>query len=77
MQSSKMQELWQWWKRTAHRIGDAQARFILTVFYFLILAPFALVVRFWSDPLRVRRSPGWIRRQDEPKNAIERAREQY
>lgn len=73
----KLRDLWQRWKRTAHRIGDAQARFILTVFYLLILAPFALVIRFWSDPLRLKRSPGWIPRGGEARDAVERAREQY
>ncbi len=74
---ARMAELWQGWKRLAHRIGDAQARFILTVFYFLILAPFALVIRWRSDPLSLRRFPGWLRRSDAPADAIRRAREQY
>jgi hypothetical protein len=74
---SKMQDLWLGWKRAAHRIGDAQARFILTVFYFLILAPFALVVRLWSDPLRLRSSAGWLRRPAEAEDPARRAREQY
>ena len=72
-----MSELWQRWKRTARKIGDIQARFILTVFYFLVMAPFALVIRFWSDPLRLKRFPGWIRRSDSPDAAKMRAREQY
>lgn len=52
---------WNWWKRVARRIGDIQARFILTVFYFGVLAPFALVVRSTSDPLGIRpgTSHGW------------------
>jgi hypothetical protein len=77
MDQTKQPGLWQWWKRTARTLGDAQARFILSVFYFLIMAPFALVIRFWSDPLRVRHANRWIRRSDPPDAAVKRAREQY
>jgi hypothetical protein len=77
MDETKRAGLWQWWKRIARKLGDAQARFILSVFYFLIMAPFALVIRFWSDPLRLKRSYGWIRRSDPPDAATKRAHEQY
>jgi hypothetical protein len=69
--------LWQWWKRTARKLGDAQARLVLSVFYFLIMAPFALVIRFCSDPLRIRHANGWIRRSDPPETTVGQAREQY
>jgi hypothetical protein len=42
----------------AHRIGDFQARVLLTVFYYVILGPFALVLRR-SDPLGI--GPGALR----------------
>lgn len=53
--------VWKWWKRVARRIGDIQARIILTAFYFGVLAPFALVVRTVSDPLGIKpgASRGW------------------
>ena len=43
---------WRWWTRVAHRIGDFQARVLLTVFYYVILGPFALVLRR-GDPLGI------------------------
>jgi len=48
-----------WWKRVAKRIGDFQARAILTVFYFLVVAPFALLIRWLGDPLCIK--PGAFR----------------
>jgi hypothetical protein len=70
---------WEWWKRIAGKIGDAQARIILTIFYILIVGPFALVVRFWSDPLRLNsKDPGgWIRIPERDVPAEKTAREQF
>jgi hypothetical protein len=58
--------LWQGWKRVARRIGDVQARLLLNVFYFLVLAPFALGVQALSDPLGLRagRGPRWTEREE-------------
>lgn len=49
------------WKRFARRIGDFQARALLTLFYFSVFAPFALLVRWGSDPLAIKRDApmGW------------------
>ena len=33
--------IWQWWVPIAHKIGNFQARLILTVFYFTMFMPFA------------------------------------
>jgi hypothetical protein len=49
--------LWRRWTVIAHRIGDAHARLFLSIFYFAVLAPFALELRLLSDPLRLRRAP--------------------
>ncbi|MBI2361592.1 MAG: hypothetical protein HYV04_22235 [Deltaproteobacteria bacterium] len=53
--------VWEWWKRFGKKIGDFQARALLFLFYFLILGPFALVVRSVSDPLKMKGNapPGW------------------
>jgi hypothetical protein len=53
--------LWEAWKRLGRRIADIQVRAILTLFYFVIFAPFALAVRWGTDPLAIKakRSRGW------------------
>jgi hypothetical protein len=50
-----------------------------TVFYFMIVGPFALVIRFWSDPLRLnsRDSTGWIRTPDTDESGEKRGHEQF
>lgn len=58
---------WEAWKKIARKIGNFQARVILTVFYGVLLMPFGLAARFFSDPLRIKRRPEqWI---DHPNEA--------
>ena len=37
--------LWAGWKRFAERLGVFQSRLLLVVLYFVVVAPFALVVK--------------------------------
>ena len=49
--------------RLAQRIGRIQAWLIFTLFYFIILAPVALVFKLLADPLRLRsRASLWTSR---------------
>ncbi len=76
---SKLRRAWVWWKRVARAIGDFQARIILVVFYFVALGPFALVVRWASDPLAIKASTpkGWRVREPEGGEPMERATRQF
>jgi hypothetical protein len=71
--------LWEWWKRVGKRIGDIQARVLLTLFYFLVFSPFALPVRWWSDPLAIKPCTprGWCPRSDGESAPMERAVRQF
>ena len=56
---------WQAWKELAHKIGNFQARVILTVFYG-VLAPSGLGTRWFSHPLRIKRLPTqWLDHPDD------------
>ena len=68
---------WRWWTRVAHRIGDFQARVLLTVFYYVILGPFALVLRR-SDPLGIGPGPsrGWRPREPATRPIADQAQRQ-
>lgn len=71
--------LWAKWKPLAKRIGDFQARVILSIVYFLILGPYGVVVGLFKDPLKARRRPPgslWESRPQEPVS-LEAARRQY
>ena len=75
----QLRRLWHGWKRIGRKIGDFQARVLLTAFYFVIMAPFALIVRVASDPLAVKASTtrGWRPRPAAPGGAVDRARRQF
>jgi len=71
--------LWERWKGIAHTIGMFQSRVLLTLFYCLIIAPFGLGVRLFSDPLHLTRRhlSHWRRKEGDPDVSLERARRQF
>jgi hypothetical protein len=74
-----LRRLWEGWKRLGRKLGDVQARLLLSVVYFTVIAPFALAVRWAGDPLAIKRgSPrGWRPRPPAPPLTLERARRQF
>lgn len=60
-----LRKLWHAWKRFGQIIGDTIGRVVLTIFYFTLFMPFALGVRFFSDPLELRpvSNPKWLERK--------------
>ena len=60
------------------KIGDIQARILLTLLYFAIFGPFAIAVRLRSDPLGLKHgtSRGW-RPITDAQTAMEEARRQF
>jgi hypothetical protein len=71
--------LWRGWTRVGRRIGDFQARVLLTVFYVVIVAPFALVIRVAADPLALgpRARRGWRPIPPAAETPLARARRQF
>jgi hypothetical protein len=57
-----LSRFWERWKVIAHKIGNFQSRVLLNGFYFLILMPFGLGVKLFSDPLhlKLQHSTHWI-----------------
>ena len=62
-----MKRLWQWWKRFAQRVGEIQARLLLTLLYFVMVVPLALPLKLLGDPLALKRgrsgSSRWVPRE--------------
>ena len=62
----RVQAAWQAWKRLAHKIGNFQARVLLTIIYATVVLPFGLLVRLFSDSLLIKQRPTqWIERSPE------------
>ena len=71
--------LWARWKVFAQRVGDFQARLILTFIYFFVVGPFGVIVTFLRDPLKIKRPPltsVWVPRLADPAN-IDSCRRQF
>ncbi len=54
--------LWKAWVIVGHKIGVFNSRVILTLFYFLIITPYAWVMAFTSDPLKIKGRQTWVKR---------------
>ncbi len=71
-----LRALWARWKVVARAVGNFQARIILTLFYFVVVPPFALLLKLRKDPLRLRPREGgfWVPRAE---GAPDSGRRQY
>jgi hypothetical protein len=76
---SLFRRAWEGWKRIAKKIGDFQSRLILILFYFVILAPFELLLKIGSDTLHVksRSEPLWRARHPDERTHQEKALRQF
>jgi hypothetical protein len=60
---SNLKQFWAAWTRLAKKIGNFQARVMLTVLYSVAVLPFGLLVRLLADPLRIKHAPTqWLDR---------------
>ena len=69
---------WERWKQIARAVGVVQTRFIMILFYFVMVVPLGLFVRWKEDRLRLRppQGPLWVP-HPENKHTLDRARKQY
>jgi hypothetical protein len=72
-------QLWERWKHVARKIGDFQARALMTVFYFLILGPVSLGLRWRNDPLAIKPTTprGWNNVEQRGGAPMEHSRRQF
>ena len=54
-----LKKLWMGWRAAARKIGYFQSQAVLTLVYFTAIAPFAIAVRVFTDPLHLREAPLW------------------
>lgn len=62
-----LKRIWETCKLIARAVGTFQARALLTVFYAVLVLPFGIFARLFSDPLRIKSPPDrWSDHPDEP-----------
>ena len=52
-----LRNLWSEWLRLARHIGNFNARALITLVYFVLLAPFGLIYHAFADTLQVKEQP--------------------
>jgi hypothetical protein len=70
---------WERWKSAARAIGNFQARLLLSLFYIVVITPFAIGVKLLSDPLRLKphKLVGWVRPNHKAPGSLEAMRRQF
>ena len=79
VESGLLRRAWDGWKTFAREMGNYQGRVLFGFFYFIVVTPFGIGVRLFSDPLKVNpgaRITGWSER-DSQRHEFESAREQF
>ena len=76
--TNPLRRLWNAWKPIGERIARAQAVVLFTVFYIVIVTPFAVIARWLSGPLNARTggTHGWVSRDDGAQYSLDRAKRQ-
>lgn len=78
-QSNFSKRLWEGWKSFAIEMGNYQSRILLALFYFLVITPFGILVRLFSDPLRTKSSatPSFWDNRPAISDGLDEARRQF
>ena len=65
------------WKQLSVKAGNFQATVVLTIFYFLIITPFAIIIKIFTDPLNLtKKSLTWNNKESKEEN-IKKLKEQF
>lgn len=74
-----LRALWNRWLMITQKIGYVQSQLILAFMYFVVLAPFALAVKLFMGPLRLRSAPSWhwVPRDSQPAPTLDSIRQQF
>jgi len=74
-----LKKLWQSWENFSKRRGNFQSRIIFSLFFFILVSPFALTVKMFSDPLNLKHQSSkshWLFKK-EIKNDLEQYKRQF
>jgi len=79
VKSSAKKNLWELWKDFSKRMGGFQSRILLSFIFFILIAPFAIIIKIFSDPLNLKIQPRdthWQERK-EPSWSLEDYKRQF
>jgi len=79
VQKNPIKKLWHTWNNFSKRMGSFQSRIILSLFFFILVSPFALAVKMFSDPLNIKHQTTkshWLPKEEIPTD-LERYKRQF
>jgi len=74
-----MDKLWNRWKKISAKILDKEAGLILSILYFVLVAPFALILKTFADPLNLKSKSNsfWFEKETDNVSGLEALKRQY
>ncbi len=72
-------KLWRIWEAFSRRMGSYQSRVMLSFFFFVIISPAAIILKIFSDPLKIKKKnlDTFWQTREKTQDDIERARRQF
>jgi hypothetical protein len=68
-----MRKIWEAWKKIAKKIGEFNSRVLLTLFYFIFIAPISIPIKI-KDPLGIKnKKQDWIPKKISEETPMEQA----
>ena len=68
--SGFFKKLWHRWKDFSKRMGSFQSRVLLSLFFFILVSPAALLIKVLGDPLRIKKIKAaesyWMAKTESP-----------
>ena len=71
--------LWSRWKILALAVGTFQSRTLLSLFYFLVIPPFAAIIKIYADPLEMKKShqANWHPKEARQEDLFQESKRQF
>lgn len=54
-------KIWDKWKKIAEIIGNFQATLIFSLLFYILVTPFGLIMKIFSDPLKTKSKASWLK----------------
>ena len=69
--------IWNKWKKISNAVLDFQTKIFLNLFYFVVITPFALIYKTFSDPLDTRGRISWTDKKNINFSSIQALKKEY
>ena len=74
-----MKKVWEKWKVISNKLLEKEAMVILTILYFILITPIALIYKLFADPLKLKtkKRSFWFEKDTSNVSSIEAFKNQF